>query len=362
MRPLLTCAACLLAASLTLPQLASATRASASEEVYTVSLLLEDKKQELTYPSIADDRLVFTARHHDGGDVYRVLQTSVRQPDLKNSISVPLAVRDEDIRFGVASRAGIGYSSNRMGPVSAWLWSANGDMHISLGGYLTWRGALIPHHLNASRDGRLWCFDDSLEKLRHNELLQEFDQATHEELRGQMWRIYDSNFYRHKDAYRDNASGTKNHYQPPVLFTFDRQNGQLAMIPNAFDGAISPDGKRIVFVREQQGNYDLWIQNIDGSDLRRLTDTPQGEYEPAFSPDGSKLAFISNRDSDGNVRHTSLYMMDIASGKTTRLTFSHRASDGGPAWKDEHHIIFHSNRGHKAGRTDDGWRLWQVEF
>ncbi len=331
------------------------------QEAYPITLLLADKKHELTYPSIAGNRLVFTARHHDAGDVFRVIESTIDQPSIKGK-SVPTALTKESIRFGVATDAGVGYVSNRMGPVSAWLWLNSGDMHTSISNYLTYRGGLIPNHLNASPDARFWCFDASMQKIRHNEMLQEFSKTLHFELRGQMWRVYDSNFYRRKDAYRDNKTGTKNRFEHPFLFIFDRQSATLSMIPNAFNGTISADGQRIVFVREIDGNYDLWMQNMDGTELTRLTDTPNGEYEPAFSPDGSKLAFVSNRDADGSVRHTSLYVMELSSGKSIRITFSSRASDGGPAWADEHHLIFHSNRSEKEGKTVNDWRLWTVAF
>ncbi len=355
-----TCAMIGLAGSLWLSTNVQA-RSSDDAEQYAISLLLADKHHELTYPSITGEQLVFTARSHSGGDVFRVVQSNVNQPNVDDT-SVPTAVLKEAIRFGVATDAGVGYSSDRMGSVSAWLWSKEGERHIALGNYMTYRGSLIPNHLNASRDGRFWCFDASMQKIRHNEMLQEFSQSLHFELRGQMWRVYDSNFYRRKDGYRDNAEGTTNRFDHPFLFILDRQTAQLSMIPNAFDGTISADGSKIAFVREQDGNYDLWLQNMDGSGLKRLTNTRNGEYEPAFSPDGNRIAFVSNRDSDGSVRATSLYVMNLSSGAVTRLSYSSRASDGGPAWKDEHHIIFHSNRSEKAGRTVDDWRLWQVEF
>jgi len=355
-----TCAMIGLAGSLWLTTNAQALSNDDAEH-YAISLLLADKHQELTYPSVAGEQLVFTARSHSGGDVFRVIHSNVNQPSVSDE-GVPTAVLNEAIRFGVATDAGVGYSSDRMGPVSAWLWAKGGDRHIALGNYMNYSGSLIPHHLNASKDARFWCFDASMQKIRHNEMLQEFSQSQHFELRGQMWRVYDSNFYRRKDGYRDNAEGTVNRFDHPFLFILDRQTAQLSMIPNAFNGTISADGSKIVFVRELDGNYDLWLQNMDGSGLKRLTDTRNGEYEPAFSPDGSKVAFISNRDSNGSVRATSLYVMELSSGKVMRLSYDSHASDGGPAWKDEHHIIFHSNRSEKAGRTVNDWRLWQVEF
>lgn len=336
-------------------------RAAKQKEIYPVSLVLADKTHEITYPSIAGNSLVFTTRTHQGENVFRVVKSSASQPDIEGE-SVPTALVHEAIRYGVAiNDGGVGYVSNRIGPISPWLWTTRGDMHISLNG-LAYRGNLVPSHLNATADGRFWCFDASMEKVRHNMMLQEFTKPLHFELRGQTWRFYDSNFYRFRAGYRQNAVGTENDFDHPFLYVVDRNINQVSMIPNAFSGAISPDGSRVVFTREEGGNYDLWMQNMDGSDLTQLTNTPAGEYEAAFSPDGSKLAYISNNDSNGNVRQTSVYMMELSSGKSTRLTFNAKVSDGGPAWKDEHTVVFHSNRAEKGDRTVNDWNLWQVTF
>jgi Tol biopolymer transport system component len=136
------------------------------------------------------------------------------------------------------------------------------------------------------------------------------------------------------------------------------------MIPNAMSGAISPDGKRVAFVRNIGGNYDIWMQDIDGSDLVQLTDSKYGEFEPAWSPDGKRIAFVSNRDSKGEVLETSIYVVDVQGGHVQRLTNAKSATDGGPAWKDEHTVIFHSNRNPSDPQNDtvSRWSLWQVGF
>ncbi len=67
-------------------------------------------------------------------------------------------------------------------------------------------------------------------------------------------------------------------------------------------GAWSPDGSKIAFMSQQAGafgndpNYDLFVMNADGSGLTQLTDAPGEDGFPSWSPDGTKIAFSSTRD------------------------------------------------------------------
>jgi dipeptidyl aminopeptidase/acylaminoacyl peptidase len=62
------------------------------------------------------------------------------------------------------------------------------------------------------------------------------------------------------------------------------------------------DGSRLAFTSILDGNVELWVVNADGSGLQRLTDDPAEDSAPAWSPDGTHLAFQTNRD--GNWRST----------------------------------------------------------
>jgi len=316
------------------------------------------------YPRAAGEFVVFT-EYVGKNEGFRVVRVSKRAPKGARRVIRPLLL-GETARFGVAIADGaIGYVSNRLGPISAWMRQAHGDGHVLIANSGVWRGAIAPQHLNASPDGRFWCFDTTFEKNRYNQLLQEFAHPAHWELVGQSWRVYDSRFYRYQMAYEAARAGAgKNHFQPPVLFLFDRRSSELVMIPRAFDGAFSPDGQAIAFVREEGGNYDLWMQRLDGSGLTQLTHSPFADVEPAFSPDGKKIAFVSNRDSNGDVRATSIYVLDLESGKVMRVTNALHASDGGPSWLDAQTILFHSNRDPKAPqtKTTSRWSLWVVKL
>ena len=102
--------------------------------------------------------------------------------------------------------------------------------------------------------------------------------------------------------------------------------------------SISPDGKRIAFASDRDGDYEIYIMNRDGSNQQRLTTTVGLDLHPAWSPDGSKIAFFSERD--GNYE---IYVMDTNGLNQTRLTFN-IWQDQLPDWHpDGTKILFSSN-------------------
>lgn len=109
--------------------------------------------------------------------------------------------------------------------------------------------------------------------------------------------------------------------------------------------AQAPAGEpRIAFAARTGQNWDIYTIRPDGTDLRRLTNHPEPDLAPAFSPDGSQLLFQSHRDGNWEI-----YLMDLHSGELKRLTYS-PAFDGMPAWApDGRRFAFESTR---AGDLD----------
>jgi Tol biopolymer transport system component len=70
--------------------------------------------------------------------------------------------------------------------------------------------------------------------------------------------------------------------------------------------AWSPDGTRIAFVSDRDGNRDIWVVNLDGSGLRNLTAHPARDGGPSWSPDGARIAFESDRAGNPEI-----YVMDV---------------------------------------------------
>jgi len=111
----------------------------------------------------------------------------------------------------------------------------------------------------------------------------------------------------------------------------------------------SPDRTRIAFVSNRdvqataqagssQDEFEIYVMEADGGNLRRLTHNDVLDRTPAWSPDGSKIAFVSNRDGTPNI-----YVMDADGANVRRLT--HRpAVDADPCWSpDGNRIVFASS-------------------
>lgn len=100
----------------------------------------------------------------------------------------------------------------------------------------------------------------------------------------------------------------------------------------------SPDGSHIVFVSDRDRDsysgraaYQLYVMRADGSDVRRLAATESADFMPRWSPDGERVAFLSDRD--GIVR---LYVMPSAGGEARPvLPDSFRSTPGNPTWSPD---------------------------
>jgi TolB protein len=102
--------------------------------------------------------------------------------------------------------------------------------------------------------------------------------------------------------------------------------------------AVSPDGTKVAVVASFQGNPDLYV--LSGTRFTRLTHTPgASEGCPSWSPDGSKIVYVSDES-----RRQHLYIVDVATKKTRRLTFKGR-DNVEPDWGRDGRIAYITRRG-----------------
>jgi dipeptidyl aminopeptidase/acylaminoacyl peptidase len=93
------------------------------------------------------------------------------------------------------------------------------------------------------------------------------------------------------------------------------------------DPAFSPDGTRIAFVfRNSFGDLDIAVMNANGRGMRPLVQGPVRDEEPIFSPDGTKIAYSSNGD---------IYVINVDGSGQTNLTNSSAIFDGSPAFSPD---------------------------
>ncbi|MDE0300640.1 MAG: DPP IV N-terminal domain-containing protein [Candidatus Poribacteria bacterium] len=96
----------------------------------------------------------------------------------------------------------------------------------------------------------------------------------------------------------------------------------------ATDGYASR-GTKIAFTSTRDGNLEIYVMDGDAKNQRRVTVHPNIDEDPAWSPDGKKIAFVSNR----NGGHIQIWVIDADGKNTIRLTDG--VSDQNPDWSPD---------------------------
>lgn len=150
------------------------------------------------------------------------------------------------------------------------------------------------------------------------------------------------------------------------------------------EGAVSPDGSRIVFTSLRQGDLDLYTMNADGGDVRRLTDRPGYDGGPFFSWDGRSIVYraaypdtAAERDEYRELlrrslvrpRRLEIYLMRADGTGVRQITRNGAASFAPFLHPNGEQVVFSSNLHDPTGRTFalylanvDGGGLERVTF
>ena len=138
------------------------------------------------------------------------------------------------------------------------------------------------------------------------------------------------------------------------IYAMDADGGNLQRLTNNPNSdqypSWSPDGKRIVFSARRDGHFEnkfeitfeIYVMDADGNNQQRLTENRKNDWFPSWSPDGKQIAFESDRK--GDLQNFEIYVMDAGGGNLRKLT-ENRSDDSSPSWSpDGERIAFMSDR------------------
>src|ERR1700690_3003314 len=98
----------------------------------------------------------------------------------------------------------------------------------------------------------------------------------------------------------------------------------------SFAPRFSPDGQRVIMSLQQGGNSNLFVMDLRSKTTTRLTDTPAIDTSPPFAPAGSGICFESDRGDKPQI-----YVMPATGGAAQRISFSKDDTNGihsTPVW------------------------------
>lgn len=123
----------------------------------------------------------------------------------------------------------------------------------------------------------------------------------------------------------------------------------FAMEGADYDPALSPDGTRLYFASTAHRlRPDIYVKAVDGRALTQLTNHPASDAMPAISPDGRRLAFASDRAGSWDI-----YIMNASGGQPVQIT-ADSSADLHPTWSpDGRHIAYC-----KLGDVSREWEIW----
>ncbi len=126
-----------------------------------------------------------------------------------------------------------------------------------------------------------------------------------------------------------------------VMSADGKNRRQLTRVKNAINVEWSPDGKQLAFVSNDYGQYDIYTINNDGTGLRRITHDAGDHLQPAWSPDGGKLAYAAAISTSQQFSNTfQLFVTDL-NGNAEQITNAEGVDYQYPSWsRDGKKLVF----------------------
>jgi Tol biopolymer transport system component len=168
---------------------------------------------------------------------------------------------------------------------------------------------------------------------------------------------------------------TRYQIEVPTIWTYDRKNYLSTQLRVGRQAQLSPDGKKIVYSAfdEQEGHWNIWTMNLDGSVPTQLTSNDADNITPAWHPSSQWIIFASNKgavtgksrggkQNDVQIHNFDIWMMHVNGEHVSQLTVNGSLDDNPSFSPDGKTFYFSSNRGHanenlnQIGTGRDIWR------
>ncbi|MDD1057223.1 FG-GAP-like repeat-containing protein [Streptomyces cocklensis] len=124
-----------------------------------------------------------------------------------------------------------------------------------------------------------------------------------------------------------------------------RQGGTPTPLTSGLQPAYSPDGTKLAFTRQASNGFQVFVRDLASGKETQITDDPSGVASPSWSPDGSKLAYLAG----GTTMRLTVHSATAAGGAGTAITTGGVQGEGIPAW-----VIPVRSPGPGADLTGDG--------
>lgn len=137
------------------------------------------------------------------------------------------------------------------------------------------------------------------------------------------------------------------------IYNLSLDTGHSAQLTTGNDRNLqpvwSPDGDRVAFISDRDGNLELYLMNANGSELTRLTDSAGNEGHPTWSPDGTVIVFERTQEAPATGKTSHLFAVSLENGSVRQLTNS-PDNDYHPSWSpDGRYIAFNRDVLHREG-------------
>ncbi len=129
----------------------------------------------------------------------------------------------------------------------------------------------------------------------------------------------------------------------PRVYLYRIETGEREIVGNfpgmSFSPRFSPDGQRVIMSLQQGGNSNLFVMDLRSKSTTRLTDTPAIDTSPSYAPDGTRLCFESDRGGKPQI-----YVMPATGGPAQRISFG-EGSYSTPVWSPRGDYIAFTKQG-----------------